>query len=170
MEITLLPQQGLKLKGKKVTFGIDVKDAITNFNAVLLTIPDESVAPLLENTVVLMGAGDYEVSGVKITGIRGGEEVVYSVSVEGLEIIIGTTEALEKAKHKIKEHHVAIISVSHDIDSAFATGLATNAVIFYGEKAAEVVEHFAKEGVKKESKYQVIVDKLPTEMETVLLQ
>lgn len=169
MEISLLPKNALKIKGKKALLGVNALDKPTQFNGVLLLKPTEEIMPIIENTLMMFGAGDYEVSGIKISGIRGGEEIVYSISIDGIDTLIGSTEALEKAQHKLKEHNIVIVVTSTEIDSAFVTGLSANTVLFYGEKAADVVKQFAKEGVRTESKYQVTAEKLPAEIETILL-
>ncbi len=70
---------------------------------------------------------------------------------------------------KLKEHNIVIVDC-YDVGSAtFITSLAQNVVIFYGEKASEVASSFGKENVKQMNKYSSTKDKLPAEVETVLL-
>jgi hypothetical protein len=43
-------------------------------------------------------------------------------------------------------------------------------IIFYGEKAAEIAQTFGKETVKQMAKYSTTKDKLPQEVETIVLE
>ena len=118
---------------------------------------------------VIAGPGEYEIGGIKIRGYRNGMHSTYSLTVDGIDILIGTIEALEKTQQKLKEHHILVAATNVVIDSSFVTSLASNVVLFYGEKGSEAVKGFASEAVKTLGKYQVTKDKLPQEMETVLL-
>jgi hypothetical protein len=167
MEIALLNKSVLRIKGKTTTFSINPSEA-SGANAALML--DDSIYLLSsEETVVLQGPGEYEVGGVKITGTRGDKGVLYSMNMEGLDIIIGKIATLSAMQHKLKEHMVVISLCDEPTDAAFLTSLALNVVLFYGEKAEEIANGFAKENVKQMNKYSVALNKLPVEVETVLL-
>ncbi len=167
MEIALLNKSALRLKGKSTTFIVNPIDSAGANAAFLL---DDSIEEVLsDETVVLQGPGDYEVGGVKIVGSRGESGFVYSMNMDGMDIIVGKLATLSAMQHKLKEHNIVIALCSDQLDSAFLTSLTTNVVIFYGEKAAESAQGFAKENVKQMNKYSVAIGKLPTEVETILL-
>ncbi len=167
MEIAILPKHALKLKGKHTTLVVNPSDKATPYLAAILL--GSSVKPSSEDGVVINGPGEYEVGGIKISGMREGGDVVYSMIIDGVGILLGETAAIAKTQGKLKENNVAILYTSAVTDASLATGVATHAVLFYGEKASEVVQTFAKENVKTMPKYQITSEKLPQEIETVLL-
>jgi len=170
MEIALLPKNGLKIRGKYASILVDALDKTVLYSAIILLDCDTKTSAMQGGDGVLIeGPGEYEVGGIKIKGYRHDALVAYSLNVDGIDVLLGTIEALEKMQQKLKEHNIIVVAANSVIDSSFVTGLASNAVIFYGEKGNEVVKGFATETVKMLAKYQVTKDKLPQEMETVLL-
>src|SRR5438046_1510882 len=106
MEIAVLPKQALRLKGKKSTFVINPQEKLEGYNAALYTRP---ITSFDSEIVKIAGAGDYEVAGVKIVGMRTEDSIVYSMNIDELEILVGEIKALEKMQHKLKEHTVVVI-------------------------------------------------------------
>lgn len=166
MEIGLLQKSALRIKGKSATFVINPQDASTA-NAVLML--DSTSDYTSEETVVLQGAGEYEIAGVKITGLRSDTNVLYSMNLEGLDILTGSVKTLSAMQHKTKEHNLVLVLCDEVGDASFLTSLAVNAVVFYGDHAKEVAEGFEKEKLQQMSKYTTSLGKLSTEMETILL-
>lgn len=166
MEIALLPKSSVRIKGKKATFVINPQGSVSSDAALLL---DPNVEYTSSETVVIQGAGEYEIGGVKITGLRNEKSVLYSLQVDGLDIIVGTITLLSAMQHKLKEYNIVIVDCDEVTDASFSTALAVNAVLFYGEKATEVAQGFEKEKLKTMNKYTASLGKLPAEMETVLL-
>jgi hypothetical protein len=166
MEIALVNKTSLRIKGKTVTFVLNPHEK-GPFNAALLL--DDVFDYTNDETVVLQGPGDYEIGGVKIVGTRGEKGIVYSMTVDGIEVLVGKIDTLSAMQHKLKEHNIVVGLCNEQVDAAFLTSLAINAVAFYGEKAVETAQGFAKENVKQMNKYSVAPGKLPTEVETILL-
>jgi len=167
MEIALLPKSALRIKGKNATFVINPQGSVAA-NAVMLFDPNADLDS--EEAVVLKGAGEYEIGGVKITGSRNETSVLYSLNVDGIEVITGPIALLSAMQHKLKEHNVVLVHCDEVADASFLTSLAINAVLFSGEKAPEVAQAFEKEKLQTMTKYSASLGKLPAEMETVLLQ
>ncbi len=167
MEIALLNKSALRIKGKFVTFVVNPLDATTANAAFLL---DDSIEDVqTEESVIVRGPGDYEIGGVKIVGTRGNKGIVYSMNIDGMDVLVGKIGTLSAMQHKLKEHNIVIGLCSEQLDAAFLTSLTTNVVVFYGEKAAEDAQGFEKEKVQQMNKYSVALGKLPTEVETILL-
>lgn len=171
MEIVLLAENGLKIKGKQSSLLLNSNDASV-FSAILsfdtnFSTPQKSPAVLINNP------GEYEVGGIKITGLRSGGSggtTVFSLKIDGIEVLLGEIEAVEKIHQKLKEHNIVVLYVDKNMDASFVTGLAVNCVLFYGEKASEVLKTFAKDNVQEMNKYQTTLEKIPSEMETILLK
>jgi hypothetical protein len=168
MEIALLTKSGLRIKGKQASLAIDPVDKAT-YEAVLLLskTPDEVVNT---DTILITGAGEYEIGGIKVSGMRSESDLLYSITVDGVEVLVGKLDVLEKMQHKLKEHKIVVVNCTTEAGASFITSLAENVVMFYGEKANEISASFGKENVKPMNKYSSTKDKLPTEVETVLLQ
>lgn len=166
MEIALLQKSSLKIKGKYASFVVNPSDA-TSANAVLFLRPDANYQS--DEAVILDGAGEYEIGGVKITGQRNDKGILYSLSIDGMDVLVGTITMLSSMHQKLKEHNQVIVLCDEVGDASFLTALAVNAVIFYGEHAQEVAQGFEKEKLQQMNKYSVSLGKLPTEMETILL-
>jgi hypothetical protein len=167
MEISILPKSSLKIKGKNASFVIDPKDS-TLYNAAIL-LGNSSSENANEEMVVFNGPGEYEVGGIKISGVRSEMGVNYSLSVDGVDIALGRISSLEKLHTKMKEHNIVVALCDEVISASFLTSLSSNTIILYGEKAVEVAQVFG-ETVKKQPKYSTTKDKLPLEVETVVLE
>lgn len=167
MEIALLQKTGLRIKGKTATFVINPHD-VAGANAALVL--DDSVDPAsTEESVVLNGPGEYEIGGVKISGTRGDKGVLYSLAIDGMDVLIGKIETLSAMQHKLKEHNIVISLCNEPANASFLTSLAINVVLFYGDKAAETAQGFEKDNLQTMSKYTTAAGKLPAEVETILL-
>lgn len=172
MDITSLPKNGLKIKSKRALIAIDSIDKSASYNGSILIDAKLIASQPSADYVFLQGPGEYEVGGIKIAGTKSGTEegaTVYSLDVDGISVLVGDIADVGRIQQKLKEYDIAILKIDSVVDSSFATGLASSAILFYGDKASEVVESLTKETVKKTSKYTTTHDKLPSEMETVLL-
>jgi hypothetical protein len=168
MEIALLAKSGLRIKGKRATFAVDPQEK-SSYEAVLLLNKSVDEIANTEDAVVIGGHGEYEIGGIKMSGIRVGTDIIYSMNVDGVNILLGNLSALEKMQSKLQEHDIVVASCISSNSASFITSLAKNVIMFYGEKAAEVAMGFGKESVKTINKYSSTKDKLPAEVETILL-
>lgn len=169
MEIALLSPQTIKLKGKKTQILVDPLSKSAECNAALfLTTRPFS----LEDVLSVDGPGEYEVGGTKIWGMWFGSEMVYGVKIDNVDIVIGKMSTLEKAHAKLSESTVVILCTDSDkdTDASFVTAFSPKYVVVYGDKAKETVTRFEKEGITHSAKLSVIAEKLPEEMEVILLQ
>jgi len=168
MEIALLQKSGLRIKGKQATVAIDPQDK--SFYEAVLTIeksPEEIAKQ--ENSIIISGTGEFEIGGIKMTGVQSETGMLYSLGVDGVDILVGKLDSLDKMQHKLKEHNIVVVDCNAEGSATFITSLTENVVIFYGEKAKEVVASFGKENVKELNKYSSTKDKLPAEVETIIL-
>lgn len=171
MDVAILPKNVLRLKSKQATFLINPSDKAAGINAsVYLQTP--SVIPEEEDTVSLYGPGEYEIGGVKISGIQSGKGVVYSFLLDGVDVLVGRVASLEKLQNKLKEYSVVVLDTDDETpaDAAFVTGLATNVLLAYGPKAKMLIDGIGKDTAQTANKFSASKDKLPQEMQTVLLE
>ena len=168
MEIALLSKSGLRIKGKRASFAVDPQEK-HEYEAILLLDKLQDVVAKSESAVIISGYGEYEIGGIKMAATRIESDLIYSMHVDNISILLGKLSALDKIHSKLQEHQIVIANCTDSGNASFITSLAENVVMFYGEKAAEVASGFSKESVKNMNKYSSTKDKLPAEVETVLL-
>jgi hypothetical protein len=166
MEIALTQKSALRIKGKSATFIVNPQTSVAA-DAVMLLDPVTDFAT--EEAVILQGAGEYEIGGVKINGLRNEKNVLYSMQIDGMDVVVGSITLLSAMQHKLKEHNIVVVNCEETTDASFLTSLGVNAVLFYGEKAQDVAQGFEKEKLQQLNKYSASLGRLPAEMETVLL-
>lgn len=171
MEVALVSNNSIRLKGKQGTFIINPSGKVAGANGVIL-LGNHAIASenYIDETVYIKGPGEYEIAGVKLSGLRNSLDTVFSIRMDNIEILVGRAESLEKDSSKLKEHNIVILYADTKVDPSFVTTLTTNVVMMYGEHAEETIKIFAKEAFKQETKYQTTAEKLSTEMEEILLQ
>lgn len=169
MEIALLPKASIKIKGKQTTFVLDPQEK-TNTAPTLLLHINPGQATIAEAPVVITGPGEYEIGGVKVTGTRNETDMLYSMKIDGIDILFGQLNALDKMQHKLKEHNIIVSLCDTETPASFLTSLAANVVMVYGDKAETITQTFGKDNIQQMTKYSSTLEKLPSEVETILLQ
>lgn len=170
MEISLVAPKSIRLKGKHATLIINPHDKASVYSAALLIgNPPPSSLMLQPETITIAGPGEYEVSGIKVSGISSEGQTAFTVRIDEIDILVGDLQALEKVHQKMKEHHAAIIFVEEQGNSSFVSALGTSALLFAGPQAVSVIDSLAKDEKKVTTKYTLFADKLPVETELVLL-
>lgn len=172
MEIALVAENVLRIKTKQSTLVIDpstllrvktAADAVIGFAAEGL-----SLAKIEGHRVVIREAGEYEIGGMKISGIRIDKNLVFELRADGLTMLLAKAANIEAIKDKADHCHILVLYADKICDASGITALEPDAVVVYGEKAADVAKALGKEG-KTVEKYTVAADKLPAEMEVVVL-
>lgn len=169
MEIALLTNNALRIKGKNAVLAVDPKDK-SESNAALLLDKDGKGVSVTGSEIVINGPGEYETGGVKITGIQQDLNLVYSMTVDSVSVLLGKVTTIEKIHTKLKEANILVVNCDSVVDASFLTALVSNVIIFYGEKSVEICKAFGQEDAKRLPKYVTTIDKLPAEVETVILE
>jgi hypothetical protein len=179
MEIALLAENSLRVKGKHAFFLVDPphnarvsrgEQEKSAYNAVIALTEPSGKLYIHPDTIVIDGPGEYEIGGVKMSADRTEEDLVYNLNIDGVEVLLGKLSSLDKMQHKLKEQHIVVVYVDSMTNASFTTSLASNVVIFYGDRAKELVQSFGKANIATLPKYSVTHDKLPQEVETVILE
>lgn len=170
MEIALANSNSLKIKGKKVTIAVDPSDKINTPAVILLNNPQGKLSAGNPETLFIFGPGEYEVGGAKISGLRSTSGMVYTIVIDGINILLGSITSLEKLQHKLNEHNIVISYADAMTNSSFVTSLASNTVLFYGNHSKDLAASFGKVGTEATDKYVTTLDKLPQEVETIILE
>ncbi len=173
MEVTKLAEKGVKIKGKAAVFGVNpiggrAKNVVDAVILIDRTIPLSSLN-VDENPVVFNGPGEYEVKGVKLTGLGKNGEVAYLGKIDNVDTFIIKASAAAKAKDLLKECQLAIIDADAEVEESVIAGLNANVVVLFGEKVEELAKVLGKTP-NKTAKFAITKDKLPSELEVVILE
>ncbi len=170
MEVSFVLKQGLRIKAKLSSVQVNPLGKHESAGAILLS--GKSASSILDekNGVTIASVGEYEIGGIKIQGSGQQGNVVYRLLVDNVEILLGRLSSLSASHAKLQESDLLLVDADVSLDPSTITPLGTHAVIFFGDKAEEIVKTFIKENVKVLPKFVTTKEKLPTEMETVLLQ
>lgn len=184
MEITKLTKNSLRLKGKRSTLVFDVLDTKKiEANAFLFLSENPLEAIAEKGTLLISGPGEYEVSGTKISALRSGNDMSYELLFEGMKVLVVSATALLKLKDKIDEQNIVVLLANEKVDQAALTNAAPSIAVCYGEKAKEAADTLGKGLNKKEGdaqehpdadikptdKFVITLEKLPAELQIVLL-
>jgi hypothetical protein len=152
MEIGLLSDNALRIKGKKSVLLVDIVDTTKiEANAYLFLTHNILTAKSTTTNLLIGGPGDYEVSGTKISVSKSGEELVYALTIDGIKLFLSSTSAFLKMKDKVEEQNMVILYSNESIDQAAVTNAQPNVVVCYGEKSMEVSKNLGKGLNKKRS-------------------
>lgn len=175
MEITLAGKDSIKVKSKKASFVIDPDGVTTKTSAdaiALLHIKDTiDYYPKVEGTrLTIVGPGEYEVGGMKFAVTRNQDALSHIVRLDNLEILIAPSDALQKSYTSMTSCHVLVLKATVPVDASLVSALAPNTVVLYGDQAEACAKALGKDDAQKTTKFVTTAEKLPAEMEVVILQ
>lgn len=172
MDIQIFDNDTLRLKIKKTTLAVDPKTKVTKFDADAVLVMDKDTDPsrVNESRVTITGAGEYEISGLKISGINSEKDVLYGLSSENSNILVAKASSLDKiSSEKLGDYQVVVVNVDSDLNQSLITAMEPRIVVLYGEKSKEGAKLLGKESAQKSSKISISEDKLPEELEVMIL-
>lgn len=170
MEIAYLSSISLRIKSKQATVVVNPMDKVTSYSAAVIFQLSEAKTKASSDVLIINGPGEYEVGGIKISGTNYEGNVAYTLVVDDVRVLLVDTKTLAKYHQKLQDMDIVVVAVTSDDDLSVATNVAGSAVLYTGEKAEEVVNKTIKEGVTKANKFSTTKDKLPTEVQQILLQ
>lgn len=172
MEISKLPENGIRIKSKLAMLGINPVSGKSLIDAAILLDRSLTKKEVISegDPVIINGPGEYEVKGIKLNAVGKEEAVIYSGKIDNIRICIFKISSLSKTKDALEDCEVVLADADILPDQKIIAGLNPNVVIFYGQHAQESAKVFGKE-VSSVSKYSITRDKLPPEgeMEIVVL-
>ena len=100
MDIALLPKNSLKIKIKKTSIMVDPNKEMpkTDTDAVIALNGNIDESRVNGYRVLINGAGEYEVGGLKISAFRATDDLIFSFSFETFEAILAKTDKIFKLK------------------------------------------------------------------------
>ncbi len=169
MEITLLSKHTVRIKGKKTTLVLD-PDTQVDADAIL-TLNNNAISGKVQpDQLIIQGAGEYEVGGIKISVYANGGEYLYDMTIDNTRVVAAQSQILQRMKEKLTDRDILLFHASEELNPALVTQLSPQAVVLYGEHSMVTAKALGKDAQPAVKKYQVTKEKLPVEMEVVILQ
>ncbi len=173
MDVALLNKNTLRIKGKNGSLIINPTSAIGKTEADAIVLLEESADQKAEKVegsrITIKGPGEYEVNGIKISATRVGKDLVANIDVDGLKLLVGKGSTIEEIHDKTPECKIAVINSDDDFNHSFLTSLEPSALLVYGDKKEEVAKSLGKTDAAYASKFSATSEKLPAEMQLILL-
>lgn len=173
MDILALTKDSLRIKGKQIAVVTSPSPLLkTKTQADVVLVLKRHAAPNLTKIealkIVIEDQGEYELSGTKISSANANDDVVHTLHIDGMSILLGDAQALDRLKEKLGKHHIVIVFVADALHGETLTILEPNVVLLFGNGAEEAAKVIGK-GASKFAKYTTSLDKLPEEMEVAVL-
>lgn len=172
MDLTLLDKNSIKIKGKRSSLVVDPsqKSPKTPADAVVLLGKEGALERVEGARLVINDDGEYEVGGVKITGVSNLDSgTFYNLNIDNTQTILARTSTLEKVTDTANEAQVAILNVDSSLNESIIASLEAKVIVLYGEKASEGLKALGKQDLSSLRKVTVGREKLPQEQETQIV-
>lgn len=172
MDISLLSESSLKLKIKKTNLVVNpsVKTPKIEADAIISTSSETDPSRVKDYRVLINSAGEYEVGGLKISGIQERGNLMFIFNSDGKEIAMANASTLSNIpQDKIRECAIALINADTEVPQNVITAMEPRAIILYGDKAKSAAQSLGKENSPSSSKVSIAEDKLPEETVVFLL-
>jgi len=173
MDIMILPGDGLRVKGKNSTLVLNPTASTPKTEADGVILLDRFLqfndSKIEGSRIRIIGPGDYEVGGAKITAIKVFEKLVVRIDIDNVKVLIGNGEAIEKIQDKVEDSDIVVVNADMKFNYSMLATLEPKVLIIYGELRDEVSKSLGKESAEKMNKYTTAKDKLPQELQLILL-
>jgi hypothetical protein len=173
MDVMLIDTKSLRIKGKNASFVLDPTSSIqkTEADGILTSkkSTDFSDSKVENSRITIVGPGEYEIGGIKVSAVKVDEGLVSRLDVDSVKVLMGEGSAVEKIHDKVEDCNIAIIRADSDFNHSILTSLDANVLIVYGDKSDDVKKSLGKDDTSKASKFSITSDKLPEEMQFVTL-
>ena len=170
MDISILNDESLKVRGKSGSFVIDPSNLMPKISAdgILFQNPDlkTGLSRVLDHRIVVVGPGDYEVSGIKVVAIKGKENLLYRLSVDGVVVLLAKASEITN-DDKINTCDILLLNVDSNFTESLIATVDPKVAILYGIGMMGALKLLGKETLAPVKKFASAKDKLPDEMEVV---
>ena len=172
MDISIISEESIKVRGKAGSFIIDPSDSMpkTNADGILFQNPQSraGISRVLDSRIIVCGPGDYEVSGIKVMGLKGKENLLYRIIVDGVVVLLAKSSEITN-DDKINSCDILLLNVDSDFAESLVATVDPKVAILYGKSLKEALKLLGKEILAPVKKFATTKDKLPVEMEVVAL-
>jgi hypothetical protein len=165
MEVALVSDQCVRIKTKKAQFLTPVGGKFEKEEDVVLRFEKTRQEGSLH---VFDGPGEYEVSGVKLTGLGKTEVTGYLSKIEGMDVVICRSSSITRLKDQVSDVQICIIDAHTPLGTADVANLNPKIVVVFGEHAAAYAHTISTE-ITPTAKVSLTKDKISDELQVILL-
>lgn len=128
-----------------------------------------------EYRIAIAEPGEYEVSSIKIRALSLNGGLLYKVFVDGVGMLIVEAKILNNVQKKesefadIGEYDLLVLYANASVSDSVIAELEPKVVILYGDKVKDAATELGKNEASPSKKYSLTREKLPSEMEVVVL-
>ena len=97
------------------------------------------------------------------------EKLAVRIDVDNVRVLIGNGEAIEKTQDKVDEIDILVVNADAKFNYSVLASFEPKVLIVYGELKSEVAKSIGQENAEKMNKFSVAKDKLPAELQFILL-
>lgn len=172
MDIQIFKPSTLKIKSKKTTLAFDPQKHVSKFDAdaVILTGKENDISRITNFRTVIDGPGEYEVTGLKISGLSSEGALMYELNSESSSALVSSASALNKVSaDKLGDYSIVILNADEELNQTSVTAMEPRIVVLYGDKKEEGAKVLGASSSKESSKITLSEEKFPEELEVVLL-
>jgi len=172
VDISILSKASIKIRSRHAGIIVDPSMELPKISSdavILLKTDGFDLSRVVDYRIVINGPGEYEISGVKVLGVKGDKGFVYGISADGFSVILGRSSDISKIKEDTYLSQIVILNVDDEINASAVTKLEPKIVILYGENKEAALKILGKANLSPVKKYSTLKDKLPEEMEVILL-
>lgn len=178
MDIALLSPTTLRIKGKAGSIIIDPTSKMpkTPTDGIILFQGETSDSKVEGSRIILNGPGEYEVATIKVKGERRGTSMMYSFTIDSVEVLLASVDDLvSKSKFNLfesKDFHIVVLLVNSTVPKDVLSTLDTKYIALYGPDTSSITEVDGKKAtpMSRLSITSISPEKLPTDVEIVTLQ
>jgi len=188
MEITHLGLAAFRLKGKTATVVTDPyvsgpagakfpKHIAADIVTVSLDPPDRHAVSQIEGPAYIVhGPGEYEIKGVGVIGRAVEKNTIYHIEIDGVSVVhlgnlsrtltaadVDSLDGVDILLVPVGEHAVAVIN---EIEPSIVIPMLSGG----GTALADFLKEIGKEDVVPQPKLSITKDKLPEQMQVVILE
>lgn len=178
MEISLIGPQTIRIKGKKGSILVDPTGKIPKTPAdasIVFGGQDISYTKVDGQRIIIDGAGEYEVSTIKVKAEKNNGRIIYNFTVDSVEVLLARVEDLtgeNKAKFSLieaKDYAVVVLLASIPVPKDLLGTIDTKILAFFGQEAGSLKDADGKQ-TSTMNKITVTSDKLPQDSQVIILQ
>jgi hypothetical protein len=171
VDISIIGEKSIKIKGKRTTFLIDPMKGMTktSADAIVLLRGREGIdlSRVTDARIIVEGPGSYEVGGTRFSGLKTPNGTLYRFQIDDVVIILG--RATDSKVEEFNTCQVAIVNTDENFNESFVTAMEPKITILYGDKKIESAKTLGGENIAPVSKISVGKDKFPEKMEVAVL-
>lgn len=171
MDIANVIDNVIKIRSKNTSFVVDPVKTMAKVSADAILLLNNNMhvdtTRVLDQRIIISGQGEYEVGGVKVSGIKVLGGIVYSLFLESYLVVLGKVSDISRLQDRIPSCEIALLLVDHDLKSIVAK-LEPKIVVLYGEKKMEGARSLGKIGIEPVQKFTT-KGKLEEDMQVIVM-